>query len=142
MLPRHAELQRAEAAHADDHVAHGVPDLRLALLPEHEAFRRFAPEFAQLCAELAAHGVPETIQHDDLHHANVYDRGGRLRVLDWGDASVAHAIAWLRQRDPATAAAADPKERNPRLSWGFQMGDPGFEPGTSALSERRSNQLS
>ena len=24
----------------------------------------------------------------------------------------------------------------------FEMGDPGFEPGTSALSERRSNQLS
>jgi hypothetical protein len=29
-----------------------------------------------------------------------------------------------------------------RGSRGFGVGDPGFEPGTSALSERRSNQLS
>jgi aminoglycoside phosphotransferase (APT) family kinase protein len=39
--------------------------------------------------------VPETIQHDDLHHANLYVRGGRVRVLDWGDASVSHPFASL-----------------------------------------------
>ena len=32
-LPRYAELQRGEAAHAEEHVAHGVPDLRVATLP-------------------------------------------------------------------------------------------------------------
>ena len=110
-LPRYAELQRGEAAHAPEHLAHGVPDLRLATLPAHyqellgldlplerdevRQLRDFAPRFAELCAELAAHGVPETIQHDDLHHANLYVRGGRARVLDWGDASISHPFVSL-----------------------------------------------
>ena len=105
-LPPYAELQRGEAAHAHDHLAHGVPDLRIAALParyenflrgelplEHDEIcrlRKFAPRFAELCAELAAYGMPETIQHDDLHHANVYQQDERLRVLDWGDSSVSH----------------------------------------------------
>ena len=110
-LPRYAELQRGEATHAREHLAHGVPDLRVATLParyeellrpdlpltdeERGRLRGFAPRFAQLCGELAAHQVPETVQHDDLHMANVYIRGGRLRVLDWGDASISHPFASL-----------------------------------------------
>jgi hypothetical protein len=110
-LPRYAELQRGEAAHAREHLAHGVPDLRVATLParyeellcqdlpltgeELQRLGGFAPRFAQLCAELAAHRVPETVQHDDLHMANVYAQGERLRLLDWGDASVSHPFASL-----------------------------------------------
>jgi hypothetical protein len=110
-LPLYAELQRGEAAHAEELLARGVPDLRIATLPtrygelqrldlplgkeEVRALRDFAPRFAALCEELAAHGVPETIQHDDLHHANLYARGDRLRVLDWGDASISHPFASL-----------------------------------------------
>jgi Phosphotransferase enzyme family len=110
-LPLYAEIQRGEAAHAGDHLAHGVPDLRLATLParyeellrndlpigedEVRRLRGFAPRFAELCGELAAHGVPETLQHDDLHAANVYAQGERLRVLDWGDASISHPFASL-----------------------------------------------
>jgi hypothetical protein len=110
-LPVYAELQCGEAAHADDHLAHGVPDLRLATLParyeallarelplDNEAvahLREFAPRLADLCVELDAHGVPESIQHDDLHHANVYERGAELRFLDWGDASISHPFASL-----------------------------------------------
>ena len=37
----------------------------------------------------------ESIQHDDLHHANLYADGGRLRALDWGDASISHPFASL-----------------------------------------------
>ncbi len=33
---------------------------------------------------------PETIQHDDLHDAQVFVRDGRYRFLDWGDACVSH----------------------------------------------------
>ena len=111
VLPRYAELQRGEAAHAGEHLAHGVPDLRVATLPARyeELLRRdlpltheerdrlggFGPRFAELCGELAAHQVPETVQHDDLHMANVYDQGGRLRLLDWGDASISHPFASL-----------------------------------------------
>jgi aminoglycoside phosphotransferase (APT) family kinase protein len=57
--------------------------------------RGFAPRFAALCGELAAHDIPETVQHDDLHMANVYAHGGRLRLLDWGDASISHPFASL-----------------------------------------------
>jgi hypothetical protein len=106
-LPGYAELQRGEAVHAAEHLRHGVPDLRAETLPalyedlllrhdlplapaELEALRRFAPRYAELCSELAAHDLPPTIQHDDLHHANLYVRDESLRVLDWGDSSVAH----------------------------------------------------
>jgi len=106
VLPRYAELQLGETAYADEHVAHGVPDLRLSKLPARyddllgrelpidadavDRLRAFEPGFTALCNELAAHDIPATIQHDDLHMANVYDDGGRLRVLDWGDSSIAH----------------------------------------------------
>jgi hypothetical protein len=110
-LPRYAELQRGEAGHAREHLAHGVPDLRLATWParyesllgrdlpltsgETGRLRRFAPRFAELCARLAGYGIPESIQHDDLHTASLYRRRGQLRVLDWGDASVSHPFASL-----------------------------------------------
>lgn len=119
-LPAYAELQLGEATHAEEHVAHGVPDLRLATLParyddlvtralplsedELQRLRAFAPRFGVLCSELAAAGIPATIQHDDLHHANVYELRrtagstawrGELRVLDWGDSSIGHPFASL-----------------------------------------------
>jgi hypothetical protein len=109
-LPLYAELQRGEVARVRDHLAHGVPDLRLVGLParyeellrldlplerdEVNRLRDFAPRFIELCDELA-YDVPETIQHDDLHHANLYVHGGRMRVLDWGDASISHPFASL-----------------------------------------------
>jgi hypothetical protein len=110
-LPRYAELQLGEAAHVREHLAHGVPDLRLATWPERYAdllgrdlpltageaglLRQFAPRFAELCARLAGYGVPDSIQHDDLHMTNLYLRDRELRVLDWGDASVSHPFASL-----------------------------------------------
>jgi len=131
VLPRYAELQRGEAPHADDHLAHGVPDLRVAHFPERfddlfsrnlpldpdeiAALRTFAPRFAELSAELDVAGIPASVQHDDLHGANVYDRDGHLRVLDWGDSSVSHPfgslIVTFRFLEEAT---------------GLQAGDPWF----------------
>jgi hypothetical protein len=108
-LPLYAELQRGETAHAGVHLAHGVPDLRFAALPERyeellrqalpldrdetERLRGFKSRFTALCDELVAHAVPETVQHDDLHM--VYADGGRLRVLDWGDSSISHPFGSL-----------------------------------------------
>jgi hypothetical protein len=110
-LPLYAELQRGEAANGHEHLAHGVPDLRLVSLPAHydellkldlplkdeevSQLQQFAPRFAELCSELDLYDIPETIQHDDLHHANLYAQGDTLRVLDWGDASVSHPFGSL-----------------------------------------------
>jgi hypothetical protein len=110
-LPQYAELQRAETTHASDHLAHGVPDLRVVTLAaqfeellavdlpleaaEIRRLRQFAPRFARLCNELATCDVRETLQHDDLHHFNLYVHDRDLRVLDWGDASISHPFASL-----------------------------------------------
>jgi hypothetical protein len=106
VLPLYAELQRGEAAHAEDHVANGVPALLLSTLPAryaglldtglpveaHElaALRAFAPRFEEFCGELEAAGLPATVQHDDLHMGSVYKKDGRIRLLDWGDSSISH----------------------------------------------------
>jgi len=111
VLPLYGELQRGEADYADDHLRHHVPDLRVAglvrgyeqllreTLPLEEAERQqlrgFAGRFEQMCAELEASGIPETIQHDDLHMNNVFSRSGIMRVLDWGDACISHPFASL-----------------------------------------------
>lgn len=106
VLALYAELQRGEVEHAGDHIAHGVPELPVASLPTRyaELLERklpidtdevarlvaFAPRFERLCAELAAAGLPQTVQHDDLHPGSVYELAGRFRLLDWGDCSISH----------------------------------------------------
>ena len=99
-LPLYAELQRRETAHADAHLAAGVPDLRADTLPDRYAawmereprLAPFAPRFAELCASLTR---PATVQHDDLHESNVYAREGALVFLDWGDTCIAHPFATM-----------------------------------------------
>ncbi|HJP88866.1 MAG TPA: hypothetical protein VJ850_07535 [Candidatus Limnocylindrales bacterium] len=111
ILPRYAELQMGERAFVDDHLAHGVLDLRVAQLParyadlisrelplelaEIEALRAFEPRFAELCAEVAAESPTDTIQHDDLHVNGVWIKGDSMRVMDWGDSSIGHPFASL-----------------------------------------------
>ena len=105
-LPRYAELQKGELDHAVDHVSHGVPDMRMETLPagykrllaselplsaeDVLRLRGYEPAFTEMCADLAKVGIHESVQHDDLHLANLYSKDGRLRVVDWGDASIAH----------------------------------------------------
>jgi hypothetical protein len=111
VLPRYAELQRGEAAHAAEHLDSRVPDRRIVTFPAlYEAMlarelplssgdltrlHAFAPRFAALCDELASGSVAETIQHDDLHGANVYPHGPMPRILDWGDSCVSHPFVTL-----------------------------------------------
>jgi hypothetical protein len=90
-LPLYAQLQQGESPYAEEHLAHGVPDLRVEALPAlyDDARTRFelplpAGEFERLCGELPP--LPPTVQHDDLHEGNVTG----VRVLDWGDTSISH----------------------------------------------------
>jgi hypothetical protein len=98
VLPAYAELQGGEAAHAKDHIAHDVPSLPASRLPDRYAglleremplepdelarLADFLPRYEQLCVELAAGGLPPTVQHDDLHMGHVYELNERLRLLD------------------------------------------------------------
>jgi hypothetical protein len=106
VLPLYAGVQIDLVDATDELVALGVPDLRLARLPELYArfvedvevgdrAREAVPRVAELAEELAAYGVPETINHDDLHDAQVFVRDGRYLLLDWGDACVSHPFFTL-----------------------------------------------
>ena len=110
VLPRYAELQRGEIGHAQEHLAGGVPDFRshslverfdmladadLPLEPEElRSLRHVAAVLAALTRELDSGPIPASIEHADLHLRSVFlgtgDEAGVLRVLDWGDAVVAH----------------------------------------------------
>jgi Phosphotransferase enzyme family len=127
LLPDYAQLQIEVAPQADEFLALGVPDERLAVLPEHfrglvagrpngltdEEHRRLvdaAPRVEDMCRALAEDGVPETIQHDDFHDGQVFVRDGRYLFFDWGDSCVSHpfhsltvvlrAIAWMLDLAP------------------------------------------
>jgi len=112
ILPEWASIQRGLAAHSDDLIALGVPDLHPAKLPDRLAalcedpevilrdndrarLRKLLPEYAEWCTELDSIGIAASLQHDDLHDGNVFvgDRGDR--IFDWGDASVAHPFGTL-----------------------------------------------
>jgi hypothetical protein len=94
VLPLYAGLQIDLAPHAEELLRLGVPDRRLAVLAEQAAevveLRDHLPRIEEHCARLAALGIPDTIQHDDLHDAQVFLQDGRPLVFDWGDAVVSH----------------------------------------------------
>ena len=48
-----------------------------------------------LCEALAAHGIDETLQHDDLHDGQIFIRDGRTLLMDWGDACISHPFFTL-----------------------------------------------
>ena len=106
VLPRYAALQVAMTGDVGALLALGVPDLRLATLPERyqqvldevgteQRFRDAVPQVVDLCDQVASFVIGETVQHDDLHDAQVFGRDGRFQVLDWGDACVSHPFFTL-----------------------------------------------
>jgi hypothetical protein len=105
MLRAYARLQRAAEGAAAELVGAGVPDRRLAVLPTRVAelvaelrpdgVDGLVPRVAEACAELAALGIPETIEHSDLHDAQVFAGPDGDRFFDWGDAAVAHPFLSL-----------------------------------------------
>jgi hypothetical protein len=126
-LALYGELQVAETAHVDDFLAMGLRDLRISAVVElYEPFferdhgiepeevaqlRALAPRFRELCAELDALGLPPSIQHDDLHEWNIFVRGDRVAIYDWGDSSIGFPLwSWLKpwwsleDREPARRA--------------------------------------
>ena len=127
LLPEYAQLQMEVAPYGDELLGLGVPDERLAVLPdllrellavrphglsegEHRDALAAMPRFEEMCTALAEDGLRETIQHDDLHDGQVFVRGDRYVVFDWGDSCVSHpfhsltvtlrSIAWRLELPP------------------------------------------
>jgi len=101
-----ADIARAMEPDVERLVAAGVPDRRLAVLPDRYAelvesrdveqrFRDAVPRVREMAEELASYGVTETLQHDDLHDGQVFVKGDRQLILDWGDAVVSHPFFTL-----------------------------------------------
>jgi Phosphotransferase enzyme family len=90
----YAELQVAAASQADELIGLGLPDQRLARIPE--LARDLGVDDAEaLCRELAAYEIPASVQHDDFHDANVFVTDGGYRIFDWGDACASHPFCSL-----------------------------------------------
>lgn len=101
VLDAAARISLAVEGDVDALLALGLPDARLptlvagwdALMEEIDAeprFREAREQVASLATALAAYGIRETVQHDDLHDGQVFVRDGRHWVMDWGDALVSH----------------------------------------------------
>jgi len=126
-LRLYAELQVAETARVDEFLAMGLRDLRLPVVrdlyepfferdhgldsEEVDRLLALAPKYRELCDELAALELPASIQHDDLHQWNVFVRGERVAIYDWGDSSVGFPLwSWLKPswvlEDPESARTA------------------------------------
>jgi hypothetical protein len=119
LLPRYAELQMAAAAERPALDAIDVPDRTLRTLArdlratvdephtlllgdprgltreERDALRTRLDVFDADCAQLAAVGIAETLQHDDLHDGNAFIRDDGYVVFDWGDCCISHPFHTL-----------------------------------------------
>src|SRR6185503_12691682 len=62
---------------------------------ERRALVELRPKLNDALGALAALGIEDTVQHDDLHHGNVLVHDGRAVVFDWGDACVSHPFLTL-----------------------------------------------
>jgi hypothetical protein len=120
----YAELQIAAGPAVDELLAAGLPDYRLARVPElvgWTATRLDMPapspaRVTRLCDELGALGIADTAQHDDLHDGNVFvRRGGGYAVFDWGDGCVSHPFCSLVVGLRSIAYRFQLAERDPDL---------------------------
>jgi hypothetical protein len=152
ILPRYAELQLAVAPAAGRLLLVGVPEEDLAGIPDRlerlldsdefllldrpeglprrdrGRLRAMIPKVREMCAELASLGIPETIQHDDLHGGAILVRDGVHRVFDWGDSSLSHSFHSLTVLLRATAWKLGLEPGGPEL---VRMRDAYLEPFTA-----------
>jgi hypothetical protein len=110
LLSRYAQLQIASSEWAAKLTATGMPvrslsslpaefeeitgDANLTLVKDEEDFLtpiqfeqliKMRPDFEAMAAELSVSGIPQSLEHGDLHDGNVFATG---RIYDWGDASL------------------------------------------------------
>jgi aminoglycoside/choline kinase family phosphotransferase len=120
VITQYAELQIGLAEHISEILALGIPDRCLTALPmlfeelladeatlmidqekgltssEFQQLKNLTPRFKQICSDLAAFGIPDSLNHGDFHDGNVLLKNGRVTFFDWGDASVTQPFVSLR----------------------------------------------
>jgi hypothetical protein len=110
-LTQYADLQRAVVPHVSEMLGLGVPDLRMEAVPrvfdeavagavlddaERARLEVFRPRLVEWCSELTAIGVPDSLDHADLHDGQILVPGpGRYTFFDWGDANVGQPFCSL-----------------------------------------------
>jgi hypothetical protein len=158
LLPRYAEAQLRLSSHLAALLATGIPahtadtlpqDIRglvaeLATVPveagglgeeDQDRLAELLPAYDGWCRELAGSGLPDTIQHDDLHSANICWPGpaaATARLIDWGDASVGVPLGTMLCTLNSVAHHAGCRIDDPRV---VRLRDAYLEPFT-VLSER------
>lgn len=120
LLPQYAAFQQRSTAHLDEMRGLGVPNQGLAALPalfadllagqawlrldqedglsaaQFDHLYQLSGRVEELCARLAAYGLPETLNQSDLNDANIFYNDGRFTLYDWGDSSLGHPFFSLR----------------------------------------------
>ena len=111
VLPLYAELQIELIADDDDALALGTPDRRPELLrgARDGAARggTTQPERFATSSSGLGDAVPPTVVHEEATDGNVFVRDGRVRFIDWAEASVSHPFS-------RRAAAAPRRDRAQR----------------------------
>ena len=134
-----AEMQRVLCGHQGRLVDAGVTALpvdrsvdyvrartdQLASLPEADPRRldtdiarrleAHLPVVRRWAEQVTALGLPDTLDHNDLHGNNCFDIGGRLRFFDFGDAVLTGPLSVLRIPLNHVAIALDCPADDPRL---------------------------
>lgn len=120
ILTQYAELQIGLAEHVQTLLELGAPDCRptqlaaaietiLADKPallldqdegltgqEYEQVLTLRPRIHQLGEQLANAGIPPSLNHGDLHDANIFLNNEQPVFFDWGDCSLTHPFFSLR----------------------------------------------
>jgi hypothetical protein len=152
VLPLYSDLQITLAERLPDLLALGVPDRRLAQLPqryadlieatdslrvgleagltaaEHRRLREGQERFATQCEALAAYNLPQTITHEEIHENNVLLGDGRYIFTDWSDSSASHPFFTMLITLRATAHWLKLDEHGPELR---KLRDAYLEPWTT-----------
>ncbi|MFE3638678.1 phosphotransferase [Streptomyces sp. NPDC059168] len=113
LLRQYASVQCALVPLAPQLERLGVPNARTTELPrvfdellvsspalradDRARLDRLRPRLADWCAELATLGVPDSLDHVDLHDGQLFNpEPGRFTFFDWGYAAVSHPFCSLR----------------------------------------------
>jgi hypothetical protein len=156
VLVRYADAQVRLAGHAERVLSAGLREVSPTTLPrqlralvdelgsqppeqggltEREQARLLASldEYDAWCAELAASGIPSSVQHDDVHSSNICWGGSAAtaRIIDWGDTIWGFPIGTMLGTVNSIAWHAKCERTDPRV---LRVRDAYLEPFTTYAS--------